>query len=1305
MATLVLSTIGQAIGTAIGGPIGGLIGRTAGALAGQSIDQRLFGSKNSVEGARLADLDVQASTQGSSIPRLYGRSRLTGQVIWATRFEEVVKKEEHSGGKGGGGGSSTEVTTYSYYGNFAVALCEGPVSHIGRIWADGKLLDTARLTIRSYPGDETQEPDPLIEAKQGTGRAPACRGTAYLVFERLPLANFGNRLPQITVEVVRSVGRLEEMVRSICLIPGAGEFVYARRRVKLNSGAGSSALANRHVVHAGTDWDASLDELQALCPNLESVALVVSWFGTDLRCGDCEIRPMVEDHVTKSSGVTWVSGGLSRSQAQAVSQKDGRPAYGGTPADVTVMDAIRDLKARGLKVTLYPFVLMDVPEGNGLADPYGASEQAAYPWRGRITCHPATGQTSSPDGTADAATQVAAFVGAAAPGDFTQGTTTVGYSGPSEWSWRRFILHYAHLAAAAGGVDAFLIGSEMRALTTVRSDVGYPFVEAQVTLAADVRSVLGEACALSYAADWSEFASHRPDDGSGDVAFHLDPLWSSADIDFIGIDFYAPLTDWRDGDHADSSASLDPYDLTYLRAGIAGGEYFDWYYASEADRIANIRTPITDGAYGKPWVHRAKDLVGWWSNAHYDRPGGVEAATPTGWVPQSKPIWFTELGFPAVDRGANQPNVFYDPKSSESALPHFSNGARDDAQQRRALEASLSWWSGDHPDLAGGINPVSSVYGGTMVDASAIQLWAWDVRPWPAFPVDLDSWADGENWQLGHWLNGRLGGADLDGLVRAILTDFGVGGSDIENAAPAGAIDGFVIPGPTSARAVLEQLAEIFGFVAADIGTALAFRATLARPLELSREDLAELDAETALVNITRAQESELPAEVRLTFTDPTQDFARISVASRRLAGLSRRVTDADLNVVADAGLMQVTAEARLRDAWAGRERYAFALPPAGGSSALALEPGDLVRLEGRLIRISGIEDGAMRRIEGVSAAPDPLRERPPASLARRSSLPSAAAAPAVEFLDLPLLKGDEPTAAFRAAAFARPWLGGMALWRSASGEGFEAVAEITQPATMGELSSTLYPGPTGRWDRVNAIDVQLYGGALSSHAELDVLAGANVAAIRADDGGWEVLQFSKAELTGVNTWRLTGLLRAQAGTDAAMTSGASAGAAFVLIDAALPLIDVGTDRLSLPLHWRVVPLGRAIDDDAATALQFAVKGVKLRPYAPVHVKARREVSGDIAITWVRRTRIGGDSWEQPEVPLSEEVESYRLEILDAPGGAVLRTLTVSGPQASYAAADQTTDFGEQPDTVHLAISQISASFGPGTPRRATIHV
>jgi len=152
-------------------------------------------------------------------------------------------------------------------------------------------------------------------------------------------------------------------------------------------------------------------------------------------------------------------GSVGRSAAHVVSLDNGAPAYGGTPADVTVVSAIADLSSRGKKVTFYPFLLMDIESGNALQDPYsGATGQPQYPWRGRITVDPAPGQTGSPDKTAAAATQLGGFLGQAAVSDFAINGTTVIYNGPNEWSYRRMVLHYAHLCKAAGGVDAFLIG-------------------------------------------------------------------------------------------------------------------------------------------------------------------------------------------------------------------------------------------------------------------------------------------------------------------------------------------------------------------------------------------------------------------------------------------------------------------------------------------------------------------------------------------------------------------------------------------------------------------------------------------------------------------------------------------------------------------------------------------------------------------------------------------------------------------------------------------------------------------------------
>ncbi len=153
--------------------------------------------------------------------------------------------------------------------------------------------------------------------------------------------------------------------------------------------------------------------------------------------------------------------------------------------------------------------------------------------------------------------------------------------------------------------------------------------------------------------------------------FHLDPLWARASISAVGIDNYMPLADWRDADALGNSpdGSVGPDDAEALRQAIDSGEGHDWYYASAADRRDRVRTPISDGAHGKPWVFRPKDLVGWWSNAHVNRIGGAEVASPTAWTPRGKPLWLTELGCPAADKGANQPNVFPDAKSSENAVP------------------------------------------------------------------------------------------------------------------------------------------------------------------------------------------------------------------------------------------------------------------------------------------------------------------------------------------------------------------------------------------------------------------------------------------------------------------------------------------------------------------------------------------------------------------------------------------------------------------------------------------------------------
>ncbi|MBB4633657.1 phage tail protein [Sphingosinicella soli] len=193
MATLVLTTIGAIVG----GPIGAGIG----AIAGSAIDGMLFAPKGR-SGPRLDDLTVQSSAYGVPHPRLYGTTRAAGNVIWSRGLAETAHRS------GGGKRSGGRTTTYSYSASFAVAISARPIVGIGRIWADGKLLRgaagdmTAEGSIRIYTGSETQAADALIVAAEGAANAPAYRGLAYAVFEDLQLADFANRIPNLSFEVI-----------------------------------------------------------------------------------------------------------------------------------------------------------------------------------------------------------------------------------------------------------------------------------------------------------------------------------------------------------------------------------------------------------------------------------------------------------------------------------------------------------------------------------------------------------------------------------------------------------------------------------------------------------------------------------------------------------------------------------------------------------------------------------------------------------------------------------------------------------------------------------------------------------------------------------------------------------------------------------------------------------------------------------------------------------------------------------------------------------------------------------------------
>jgi hypothetical protein len=1277
MATIVFQAAGAALGSVFG-PVGTMLGQAAGAMLGGVVDKSLINGSQTRSGTHLATARIPGADEGTAVTRIYGTARLGGTLIWATRFQEVASKER-SGGKASG----PRVETFRYFANFAIGLGEGPIACIRRVWVDGKELDLTQADMRVYTGTQNQQPDPLIEAKQGEGNAPAYRGIAYVVFERLPLDAYGNRIPLLQFEIVRPVGALESQIRAVTLIPGATENGYSTIQFSENAGPGSRRAVNRNMSTAATDWQASLDELISVCPNLERVALVVAWFGTDLRAGNCRVVPGVETTMRNGESSRWSVSGVSRAEAHQVSRHEGGPAYGGTPDDASVFQAIADLKRRGLKVFLYPFLMMDVPGGNGLADPYGGTEQPPYPWRGRITCFPAAGRLGTADRTPLAAAQVASFCGHASARDFAVRGQSVTFNGKDE-GFRRLVLHYAKLAVAAGGVDGIILGSELRGLTHLRDEAGrFPFVEALVALATDVRAIVGPSTALTYGADWSEYFGYHPDDGSGDVFFNLDPLWACPAIDAVGIDNYMPLADWRDDDL--STAGPDGLrtsdDVEGLMKAISGGEGFDWYYASDSDRTARRRSPISDGLAGKPWTFRYKDIEAWWSNRHFDRVGGAELSRPTAWMPRAKPIWFTELGCPAIDRGANQPNVFLDPKSVESAAPYFSNRMRDDCMQRRFLEAHFYRWT------------VAS----EMVDPSHIFVWTWDARPYPAFPENSAVWSDGTNWRTGHWLNGRLGAGTLPDIIAAILREQNFEDFDVSEVS--GDLTGYVHGEVAAARNLIAPLLEAFQIDVIEDGPVLRFRSRARACLPSAViSTVADIDGQP-LWQETRGHDSDHASEAIVTFYDPLAGYEQASVRSRRAPSSSNGILRYDLGAVMSEEASLAAAENLLRDNRMSRRSLTLSLSPA----EIAVQTGDVLSLadgpEGRFL-VTRIEDGLSRKIEAREYAPLTGGTVVTATARKQGGgLVSDLYAPLIHLMDLPQFSTGDRASFARVAAYAKPWRT-TAISSSATTEGYSGRVVLAKPATIGSLAAPLSAGVTGRFDWSRSIVADLPYGGLSSALELSVLNGANRLALLAANGVWEIISFLNADEVAPGRWRLRGLLRGLAGTEDAMSAGATVGAPLVLLDDAVRPLGLAAEEMGLQINW----IAEAAGAGGMAGPQVFHGGLRAEtPLSPVHISGARMADGSALLRWVRRGRVDADNWIAADIPLDEPRERYGVRILNG-NDVVVRQADVDGPAWQYAVADETSDFGDRQTQLKVSIFQIGERVPRGIPATALIR-
>ena len=654
-------------------------------------------------------------------------------------------------------------------------------------------------------------------------------------------------------------------------------------------------------------------------------------------------------------------------------------------------------------------------------------------------------------------------------------------------------------------------------------------------------------------------------------------------------------------------------------------------------------------------------------------PNGVEATILSGSDPDRfrgprfAAAWCDELGCGAVDKGANQPNIFGDDKSAEGGLPYFSCGLPDPLIQRQVLRAHQAWWG----EVAN--NPVG------MVDRHRIYHWTWDARPYPAFPALTDVWADGANHRTGHWLTGRLGGMASDELAVAIAAAHGVDLS-AEPALPF--VGGYALGTATTAREALEPVIAVTGqglrsrAGGLHLGAARHGLAVVLEPDELAQ-------GEGPTLSRRRGDPAETPGRLALSYVDRERDYLTGAVTA--LSRADGPLAGEAVALVLDGSSARLAAE-RVLDGRSGqRETLDIELPPA----ALALEPGDLVEIAGLAegpFEIAEIRDGLARRVTARTLAAGTAVatgvDRPMAGGGR-----FVRSLPVVTIAHLPPLPADPARSRLVAAGYAAPWPGRLQLVDDTTGA---TVFELSRRGLLGTVTTPLQGGPVAVWGTGQTVEVTLHAGHLASAEPLAVLAGSNRIAVETDGGSWEVIGFTDAALVSPGLYRLSGLLRGLEGTGPAMGP-TSVGRRVMILDGRVGVVPVEPAWLGETRDFRVYA---GSSDVEGTAISVGTSPAVALPLPPVHLRARRGASGDIALSWVRCSRADGDGWGAADSPLEHVPERYRLIIFD--GATAVRTLDLSAAAATYASADQATDFGMSPSAFSFTVAQLSPVLGAG---------
>jgi Putative phage tail protein len=506
-------------------------------------------------------------------------------------------------------------------------------------------------------------------------------------------------------------------------------------------------------------------------------------------------------------------------------------------------------------------------------------------------------------------------------------------------------------------------------------------------------------------------------------------------------------------------------------------------------------------------------------------------------------------------------------------------------------------------------------------------------------------------------------------------------------------VQGFGVARQVAVRGALELLAAAYLFDCAESDYKLRFKKRgRVSSRTIAGTELVPVNSEGEIFLETRAQDVDLPLRFTVRYNDAERDADVATQTAKRIAAPTATMRSAN-EATLDLPLTLTPAQAKavaLRQCfgpWCERTGHQWKLP----WTHLDLDPGDVVTfaLTGRsyVVRILEMAIGAdlaieLQTVTEESASYD-VTAVTSGGLVFRRAIGSPSSASRLVLADAPLLNDGDDAQRLSSGLYwcmggrGQPaWPGGT-LFESADGAIWflaeEAFEEMAWGLPIAALGATDTPFQT---DLENELIVRMVAGAdrLATVTALEMLNGANQALLVDPDGAVEILQFQTVTANADGSHTLSTLLRGRRGTEG-FTGGHGVASLFVLVEPeTISRLLVPLTNLDEPRYYRAVGRGEALRD--ATTRTVTPIGRDLMPYAPVHTQASGSWGADVTLSWVRRTRIGGEMVDGgDDVPLAEDAEAYEVDILGTADGPVLRTLEVGESEAVYTTAQQAADW------------------------------